>query len=319
MSAPDPEKLTKLAETGAKLRLHAAIAEVTAELTRQGIPALLLKGPSIAQWLYDEETPRRYNDCDLLLSPDDVERSAAILEGMGYRRFFDDRSMPQWWREHGVVLVRQEDGVTFDLHRRLPGMRADGHAAWRILSADTRHVPVGGRQVAALGLPARALHLALHAAQHGAGWAGPVRDLERALARGDDELWRRAYGLAVDLSAVDAFGAGLRLTPRGDRVLQMLQVAPPRAAEAVLRATSPPPIALGFQQLADADGLWARFAILLRKIFPPAAFIRHWDPRAARSRSALIRAYARRPVWLLANAPAGFRAWRKAHEQINRS
>jgi hypothetical protein len=312
------DELASLADVGARVRLDAALAAVIGEVERRGITALLLKGPAIARWLYDEDERRVYNDCDLLLAPGDLERAAESLEAMDYRRRFDDRGMPEWWREHGVALVRESDGVTFDLHRRLSGVRMDKRAAWPILSADPVKFTVGGREVPALGLPARALHLALHAAHHGVDWLGVVEDLERGLERLDDGLWRRAYALAVEVDAVDAFAAGLRLAARGERMARMLGLPPTRDVGAVLRAASAPAVALGFHQLAEADGTRSRLGILVRKTFPPPEFICHWDSRAANSRWGLIRAYVRRPIWLLARAPAGFRAWLGARRRIGR-
>jgi hypothetical protein len=85
---------------------------------------------------------------------------------------------------------------------------------------------------------------------------------------------------------------------------------------AALHARTPPPIALGFEQLAQAHGVRARVSIMWHKLFPPAGFMRHWDPQASDSRLGLLRAYLRRPVWLLRHAPEGFRAWREARRSV---
>jgi hypothetical protein len=83
-----------------------------------------------------------------------------------------------------------------------------------------------------------------------------------------------------------------------------------------LHATTPPPVALGFDQLATARGI-RRLEILLHKAFPPPGFIRHWWPPAARSRHMLLIGYLYRPVWLIQHAPAGYRAWRTARRQVD--
>jgi Uncharacterised nucleotidyltransferase len=314
VSAPEHEKTAKLAAAAFRLRLDAALASVSEEFERRGINALVLKGPSIAQWLYSEEERRPYNDCDLLLAPGHVELAAETLEAMGYQRSFDDRGMPEWWREHGTALVRGTDGVTFDLHRRLPGVRASEHRAWVALSRDPASISVAGREVPALGAPGRTMNLALHAAHHGADWAGATDDMQRGLEQLDCEVWRQAHLLATETKATEAFAAGLRLTPEGTRMAQILGLPEPCSVETTLRAATPPPVALGLQQVTEANGYVARLTILMRKAVPPAAFIRHWDPRATESRKALTLAYARRPLWLLARAPAGFRAWRTARK-----
>ena len=281
-----------------------------------GVWAVLLKGPSTARWLYDEGESRAYLDCDLLIAPASGEAAAGALQSLGYRRSFDDRSMPAWWREHAGVWVRDADGMTVDLHSALPGIGADGESAWSVLSTDTDTVMVAGYRAPILALPARALHVVLHAAQHGVGWARPIADLERALAVGDDRLWITTAGLAEALEATDAFATGLRLCLAGTVLATRLGLSTQRSADAELRAASAPPLALGFEQLARADGNRARLIIVWRKLVPPPDFVRHWDPRAAEGRLALLRAYVWRPLWLLRRAPSGLGAWRRARRMV---
>jgi hypothetical protein len=307
----DPVRRADLAARGARLRLDAATVDVSAALEAASVEALLLKGATTVDWLYRNADQRTYLDCDLLVAPEQRQRAERVLEQCGYHRHFDDRRMPPWWREHAGEWVRA-DGVTVDLHRRLPGVGVAAERAWLILSRDTTTVSLQGQRVPALSLPARALHVALHAAHHGVDVAGPLHDLERALVLGDDELWSAAMALAQELAATDAFAAGLRLSLTGAELADRLGLAAGGSVRVRLLAASPPPVALGFAQLAETRGLWARTTIVARKLAPPPDFIRHWDPRAAQSRSNLLRAYLRRPIWLLARAPAGFRAWQRA-------
>jgi hypothetical protein len=284
----------------------------------------LLKGASIAQWLYDDDGTRTYIDGDLLVAPEDILAAGEILERLGYRRHFDDRSMPSWWREHATAWIRERDGVTIDLHRKLPGVEIDDATAWSLLFREHDHIMLRGGSVPVLALPGRALHVALHAAHHGVEWTGPIApesrgpiaDLNRALARADEEVWRSAAALARELDATDAFAEGLRLTAAGREMATRLHLAQARSVKAALHATTPPPVALGFEQIARASSFGQRVEIVWRKLVPPPAFIRHWDPRANESRTALVRAYLRRPVWLLQRAPEGFRAWREARRSV---
>jgi hypothetical protein len=310
------ERVSKLVATGSRLALDAGTAEVFRSLGLAGVEALLLKGPAIARWLYAEGEPRTYTDCDLLIAPDHVEAAEKVLGSLAYKREFDDRDMPSWWREHATAWGRDDDGLTVDLHRTLPGVGVDAEATWRALSADTDAVVVAGHPVPTLPLPGRALHVALHAAQHGVGWARAMADLERALRAVNEDLWRKAAALAAELEATDAFATGLRLTPAGAQLAIRLQLPASRSVGAVLRAASPPPVALGFEQLARAPGVRARARIVWRKLIPPAGFVRHWDPRAADSRFALLRAYLRRPLWILRHMPRGFRAWHIARRSV---
>ena len=310
-----PEQNRQVVETASRLRFELATAQLFEACEAAGLDALLLKGPALTEWLYADSERRGYLDIDILASPPHLTAIEKILGDRGYARDYDDRSLPSWWREHASAWVR-DDGVTIDLHRTLGGVRATNEVAWEIFSRDPASIVVGGREVPVLCLPARALHVVLHAAHHGEDWEGPTAELERALARGDEVFWHAVARLAEELDATDAFAAGLQLTDGGRRLAQALNVAPVRSVQAALHASTPPPIALGFEQLAQARGVRARLAILWHKAFPPAEFIRHWDPGAAQSRSALLRAYLRRPFWLARHAPEGMRAWRKARRSV---
>jgi hypothetical protein len=285
---------------------------------------LLLKGRSIAEWLYTDGSQRLYVDVDLLAGPGDTDVVEEILGSLGYSRKWDDRSMPSWWREHASAWVRDADGVTVDLHRKLQGINVGEEIGWRVLWQNHAAVVVAGHEVPALGLPARALHVVLHAAHHGMGQGapiadrGPTADVQRALVRSDDELWRAAAALAVELDAVDAFAAGLRLSDAGVQLAARLGLPRASSVKTALYASTPPPVALGFEQLARAPGLRSRIEILWRKLVPPRSFISHWDPRASEGRVALARAYVRRPLWLLRHAPQGFRAWAQARRSVRR-
>jgi hypothetical protein len=143
-----------------------------------------------------------------------------------------------------------------------------------------------------------------------------MADLERAVQEADDDLWRKAAALAADLDATEAFATGLRLTPDGAQLATRLQLPPRRSVDAELRASSPPPVALVFEQLARAAGIRARAEIVWHKLVPPASFMRHWDPAAADSRVGLWRAYLRRPLWILRRAPRGLQAWRRTRRSV---
>ena len=122
---------------------------------------------------------------------------------------------------------------------------------------------------------------------------------------------------SFDLHATDSFGTGLRLVPEGRALADRLGLPATRSIKLALEASSPPPVALGLEQLRTADSPWARTRIIARKVFPPPGFIRHWWPPAARNWRMLILGYLYRPVWLLRRAPQGFKAWREARRQVH--
>jgi hypothetical protein len=308
----------QVAGVAAKLRLDAASAQVLEHFAGMGVQAALLKGASLIGWLYPANVAT-YTDVDILIRPADEERAIVALKSLGFEPVLDDRAMPEWMREHGSDWQRRVDGVALDLHRRLVGVRLSPEAAWEVLAEDLDAMPIGGYAAPVLGQRARLVHVTLHAAQHGARGGGKGRlHLERALDTFAQEDWAAAAEVAARLDATDAFAAGLRLMAKGASVADDLGLPAVSSVDAVLRATTPPPVALGFEQIAQARSVRARLAIVVRKLFPPREFIVHWRPRSGTSRRQLALGYVLRPVWVLRNAPRGFRAWWRARRHVGR-
>jgi hypothetical protein len=316
MAKPDPEKPNFAPGiVAANLRVDATTADVLRAFEAAGIESLLLKGPSVARWLYDNDDPRGYADCDLLVRPAQLGHAEDLLGDMGFAPIVDRRGMPDWWQEHAIEWVRKDDGAVVDLHRTLSGVGVDPEELWQALAQQREEIAVGGFPAQTLTVPGRAFMLALHAAHHGVGWGRFMADMERAVSTVDIATWEAAAKLAASLEATPAFATGLRLTEEGRELASQLELPSQASVRATLTATTPPPIALGFDQLERAGGLRQRLQILRHKFFPPATFMRRWSPRARKGRLGLFLSYFARWWWLLRNAPAGFRAWRSARRQ----
>jgi hypothetical protein len=263
-----------------------------------------------------DDPTRSYLDCDLWIGPGDVEQAGEVLSRLGFTRVIDERGLPAWWQEHASSWSRELDGVVIDLHRRLQGLGVDEESAWQTLSGTTEVVMVAGYSAPVLSVPARALYVTLHAAQHGKGWGKAISHLERALLMLEQSDWIQVASLAERLRASDAFATGLRLVPQGVELASWLSLPGPRSVKVALHASTPPPIALGFEQLARASTARQFLAIIFRKAVPPPGFMRHWWPPAARNRGVLALAYLYRPLWLLRHAPRGARAWLVARRKV---
>jgi hypothetical protein len=309
-------KAERVAATADRLRMDAATAEVLRAFSASGVRSLLLKGPALTGWIYPRDEPRSYMDVDLWIRPGDERAAEAILVQLQFSKLLDDSGLPEWWEDHGSHWTRDIDAVVVDLHRTLPGLGVSPERAWDVLSRDTETITVAHERVGIMSAPARAMHVAMHAAHHGEAWGKALIHLERALSALDDTVWIAAAELAEQLAADDQFAAGLRLVDGGSELADRLGLGATRSVRVSLQATTPPPVALGFEQLAQAGGIRARAAIVARKAVPPPGFIRHWWPPAARNRRMLVLGYMYRPLWLLQHAPAGLRAWRAARRRV---
>jgi len=83
-------------------------AEVARSFNRTNIQCILLKGPSIARWLYVYGTSRPYGDSDLLVPPHAFEAATQVLIGLGFRSVEEGRR-PSERTPHATTYVRTSD------------------------------------------------------------------------------------------------------------------------------------------------------------------------------------------------------------------
>lgn len=283
----------------------AAIQALTA-LNAAGVGALVLKGPAIARRLYAEGEVRGYFDVDLLVPRDALASVEEVFTRLGYARDDDLLGIDDVAGIlHSEVWVRPGKGsgpIVIDLHWRLDGCEAGDDLIWETLSAGRGSVEVRGQDVPVLGDDGLALHVALHAAQHGPDDAKAIADLACAVERWPLDLWRRATRVAETVEAVPAFAAGLRLHPRGARIATELGLpSSPELEWKILHRDARPRGTFHIGTLAEARGVRERASILRRALFPTPRWIR-WEFRwAAKGTPWLMLAYARHilraPLW----------------------
>lgn len=302
-----PPNADRLRDAATTLMLDAETTRIVGTLGDEGIRSILLKGPSIAAWLYEDGAPRPYTDIDVLVSPRDAGAVRRILGRLGYSEY-PIRSVSG----HAQVWELTTTGVSVDLHRSLVGIGCGDEVFWDVFSGDAEEMAIADRAVEVLGLPARALSVVLHAAQHGHMLAHPIDDLERLLQRSTEEDWQAVAALAAQVEAEPALAAGLRLVPEGASLATRLGLSTRMPVETALRAATAPDLSIGLERLATMEGLRARAAFVARKTFPTAAYMRAWSPLAARGSTGLALAYLARPLWLLRRLGPAMKAWRQA-------
>jgi putative nucleotidyltransferase-like protein len=277
-----------------------------------GVEPLVLKGVVLARTLYRSDETRGYFDVDLLVAPDDLPAVGRVLADRGYRNLteligVDDMSgylhADTWSR-----YVPELGNTAIDVHWRLDGCEASPAVVWRVLSARSKLIDLGGHQVRALDRPGLALHLALHVFQHGPDDLKAIADLERGLERWSPEVWHGAARLAAELGATEALAAGLWLVPDGDAFARRLQLPVPEAAlRDVAQREARPRGVYHLRAFAEASTLAERMRVVRQSLLPKRAWMIRQRPWAATNRYRLVAAYCahlvRTPVWAA-------RAWR---------
>jgi Uncharacterised nucleotidyltransferase len=267
---------------GTMLALDAVTAQIASELERVGVPAILLKGPTISRWLYEGPTERPYDDVDVLVREEDLERAEAVLEEIGFRFVHDD------W--HGRIWLR--GSINVDLHRRIVGLGADPDHAFDVILASAEPFDLGRGWMRMPSAPVRTLSLALHAAQHGPGLTHPLEDLRRGIEHIPEETWREASAVARELDAEESFASGLDLLPQGAALRQRLGFEPQVW-------TGAPELTTGLLRFAATRGAKGKTTLVVHEVFPTRDYLRAHYGLARRGRAGLLAARAWRPVSLL--------------------
>lgn len=289
-----------VSQAAAKLVRDAECARVVGALEAEGQEVVVLKGPSVAAWLYDPAYERAYTDIDILVDPGAVDEVERTLREKGYRRLGVELPMDRPWYARSYMGA---SGCPVEVHRTLPGVGVSPADAWSTLSGRTVSMEVGGRGVRVFDETARLMHVVLHAWHHAGAVAHIGEDLRRARENVRDEVWRDANRLASALKADEAFVAGLAMIPGASPVVDLTGT----------RGALPDPILDAARWFGDLRGFRQKVRYLAAKMFPPPDFMRTWSPMADRTRAGLALAYVGRPFWVMARGIRGFLSMRSTN------
>ncbi len=286
--------------------------EILGALHARGIPAVVLKGPSIARWLYEPKTDRLYEDSDLLVAPDRMDDAGRVMFRSGFRTETLIPSDQPWYARTWT----RDDGSIVELHRTLWGIEVSPTDAWRQLAGRTESMALANGTIQVLDVPARAMHVALHAAQHGMN-PKPLEDLRRAVIKLPMAVWREAYETAQALEASKAFAAGLELVADGEPISTSLGLVAERTVELHMRAEGASRHSLTLGWIMSQRSWQARSRAIAHKVFPPREFVREKHAEGRDGPRALAMGYIRRVIWLGKRTPSAFRTWRNAKRRTS--
>ena len=280
-------------------------AEVVGAFQDAGIPSILLKGPSIARWLYPSGG-RTYVDTDLLVPASEFSRAGALLESLGFTELLE--GFHPFERGLGpdveIAFARPElghGGAGFvDLHRNLPKLSTSDEFLWEALSAGTETIGVGDVKVCVLGRTPLALHVILHAVQHGFH-SHTSEDLRRAVAVMSADDWRPVADLAARLGVTEAMGFGLRHDAMGAEIADGLGLPRLSPSDPLVRALYAPRGSVSLTDFWSASTLRGKVQRIRWMLLPSPAKIRYVSGLPDAHGRTLLVAYAQ---WWRDLAPA---------------
>ncbi len=259
------------------------------------VEAILLKGPSIAQWLYPSGG-RSYTDTDILVPGHDFGRATGVLGSLGFAEFLAEFDPFEQDAESVATAFSRGPGLgpgppgLVDLHHSLPLLTVPGDTAWHALSNGTATARIGGAEIRVLGRTALALHVVLHAVQH--RFAGHSReDLCRAIATVPAGDWRPVAELAARLGVTTVLGFGLRREAAGTVIADGLGLPVRAPAESHFWAEYAPRGAKSLTEFWSAPTWGARAQQVRWTLLPSPAKVRYTSRRPDAHRHSLVFAY----------------------------
>jgi hypothetical protein len=183
------------------LQLHKAhslliareLIHISDELSRRTIRFATFKGASLAVGLYGDLSLREFNDIDLIVEEEQIERTEAVLGSLGYRPVLGGSVF------RGTFLSYQKQFAF--VHERNPNLAIDLHwdfvgtlVPFPISSAEVWNnldeLHLGGQVVPTLGRADLGLLLAGHGAKEGWRRLSWVGDFARFIENNRDVDWR---------------------------------------------------------------------------------------------------------------------------------
>lgn len=175
------------------LYLAHELARMMRVLERQGLPALALKGPVLANALYGDIAMRDFADLDILVRPRDVAGIRATLIAEGYRpRFVDGRALDSGFFQCSEEAFASRDGVALiDAHWRIVPRYLDFSDAGAAVWDRAEQAPLLDGSVATLATTDLLLFLCIHGTKHGWPLLGWICDIAMLMRRNPSLDWKR--------------------------------------------------------------------------------------------------------------------------------
>ncbi|GGE30415.1 hypothetical protein GCM10011391_06290 [Pullulanibacillus camelliae] len=150
------------------LYLAAEMEAIARLLEREGVHTLFLKGPILAQVLYNDLSLRTSSDLDVLIPFRHLEKVEHLLCATGYvKHEYFQTVLNDWkWRHHHMTFYHTKKKIKLEIHWRLhpgPGKEPSFAELWE----KKQELKLSKTGIAFLGNEDLFLFLILHGARHG--------------------------------------------------------------------------------------------------------------------------------------------------------
>ncbi|MHB8596657.1 MAG: nucleotidyltransferase domain-containing protein [Ktedonobacteraceae bacterium] len=178
------------------------LTQVLEALTWAAIPVMVLKGADIAETQYARPELRHYGDIDLMVHPEDLKATFAILEQRGYRYYQEYRFEPLSRQRAAFVYMKEHEVgyLLFEIHisphSNEMGVSFDPVQIWQ----RARPITVASVNVYGMGLEDMFIYLCWHYRSHTFERLLWLYDIAVMLIRCEEQLdWPQVSRIAREL------------------------------------------------------------------------------------------------------------------------
>jgi hypothetical protein len=196
------------------LQLSGELVAAVNAMTAFGADPMPFKGPTLAVLVYGSLSLRQYEDLDILVRREEVDRARKALLSLGYSPvspYSASQRASIRLSGHHEQLVHAATGATIELHWSLNN-RSLTHDSFEHHWWDNRQsVAIGGADMRTLGVEQMLLYLCMHGGKHSWARLSWLCDFQRALRAYPNAYWSRVWALARENGAARMVEIGLLL------------------------------------------------------------------------------------------------------------
>jgi len=173
-------------------------------MTAFGADPMPFKGPTLAVLAYGSLSLRQYEDLDILVRKQEVERARKALLSLGYspvNAYNESQRASIRLSGHHEQFVNLATRSTIELHWSLNNRSLSRDSFEHHWWENRQNVSIGGVEMRTLGVEQMLLYLCMHGGKHSWGRLSWLCDFQRALRAYPDAYWSRVWALARENGA----------------------------------------------------------------------------------------------------------------------
>ena len=193
------------------LRLTAELFRLLESFSREGISALVIKGPVLAARAYADPSVRAYGDLDLLVRQADIRRATELMMASGYRATISLSAIDAGKIPGQYLFTKPASKLLVELHNDLTLRYFPRPLPIEEFFARQVRVCLDGREVSAPSVEDELVLICVHGAKHFWERLSWIADVAGVVSQQTNINWDRAAASAKSVQSEHLLHTGLHL------------------------------------------------------------------------------------------------------------